>query len=221
MDLESAYPDHLHLREYLGNFSNHSNVANYTFPKTQGKQSGRPLPMTKTSADHLAPGHYAVDRDFPGKRRSEDMPVGFLTRSANSHKFIFGHEDRAQSFLRTLTSVKNPGPGAYHEGTGPGAGARSQEIVQPSWTVPQVNKVGGRPLPRTKSGAEHLGPGCYQLPSKFTQLSWRKQMVMDKASKNNKDTWAGPQYSQVFARIKPGPKALTKVSSAPALSATM
>ncbi|CAE7837828.1 unnamed protein product [Symbiodinium microadriaticum] len=72
VELRSDYPEYLELRQYLGNFSTHRNLPCFTISKTSfGEDIGRPLPRTKTSADHLAPGHYPVDRDFPTKRRYE------------------------------------------------------------------------------------------------------------------------------------------------------
>eukprot|EP00440_Ansanella_granifera_P021254 gb/GFBE01023073.1/.p1 GENE.gb/GFBE01023073.1/~~gb/GFBE01023073.1/.p1 ORF type:complete len:225 (+),score=32.84 gb/GFBE01023073.1/:1-675(+) len=220
--LESDYPDFLQYREYLGNFSTHRFQAVYTIPRSgELPEGGRPLPKTKSAADHLAPGYYPVDRDFPGKRRTEEIPVGWLTRSARVKQVFMPFEDREKAIMRSYPGLKNPGPGDYYEGMGAEKGARSQERVLPSWTVPQVNKEGGRPLPRQKSAADHLGPGIYKLPNRFSELSWRKSMKLEKAARNNKDTWASGQYSQMFSRIKPGPKpGLNKSSSAPNFAST-
>lgn len=222
MDLQSEYPAVENVREYIGHFSNHRVQPAYTITRTAANEDGRPMPRTKTAADHLAPGHYPVDRDFPSKRRFEEMPVGWLTRSARVKEVFFPREDRLHAMARSWPGGKNPGPGQYHEGTGAENGSRSQETVLPAWTVPKVNKEGGRPLPRTKTAADHLGPGIYKLPNKFTELSWRKTMKLERAARHTKDSWAGPQYSQMFSRIKPGPKSgIVKASSAPSIGTAL
>mmetsp|Transcript_120873 Transcript_120873/g.170004 ORF Transcript_120873/g.170004 Transcript_120873/m.170004 type:complete len:222 (-) Transcript_120873:204-869(-) len=206
MDLVSDYPEYLELRQYLGNFSTHRNLPCFTISKTSfGEDIGRPLPRTKTSADHLAPGHYPVDRDFPTKRRYEEVPSGWLTRSARVKQVFMPYEDRSQAFQRLLPGVKNPGPGQYEEGMSKKP-IRSQEGTTPEWTLPKSQAATGRPLPRQVTAADHLGPGLYQLPNRFTELSWRKAKTLERVARTSRDTWAGPQYSQIFNRIKPQEK---------------
>mmetsp|Transcript_54056 Transcript_54056/g.101416 ORF Transcript_54056/g.101416 Transcript_54056/m.101416 type:complete len:222 (+) Transcript_54056:44-709(+) len=218
MDLVSEYPEYLELRQYLGNFSTHRNLPVFSISKTGfGDELGRPLPRTKTSADHLAPGHYPVDRDFPTKRRYEEVPSGWLTRSGRVKQVFMPYEDRSEAFRRLLPGVKNPGPGQYGQ-LAQKRPVRSQEGTTPEWTIPKSQAATGRPLPRQVTAADHLGPGLYQLPNRFTEIGWRKAKTLERAARNSRDTWAGPQYSQVFNRIKPGEKlGLTKASSSPNL----
>eukprot|EP00435_Cladocopium_sp_Y103_P070781 s58_g36.t1 len=207
MNLESEYPAHLELRKYLGNFSTHRNLPVFTISKTGVEEElGRPLPRTQTSADHLAPGHYPVERDFPTTtRRYEEIPSGWLTRSSRVKQVLMPYEDRRKVAERALPGLKNPGPGHYYEHSlSYQTGVRSTEHTTPEWTIPKPKEgSGGRPLPREKTAADHLGPGRYQLPNRFTEISFRKIKTLEKAARNSRDTWAGPQYSQVFKRIKP------------------
>ncbi|CAJ1366945.1 unnamed protein product [Effrenium voratum] len=220
MDLESDYPDYLEFRKYLGNFSSHRNHPCFTISKTGiHDELGRPLPRTRTSADHLAPGHYPVDRDFPTTaRRYEEIPSGWLTRSARVKQVFQPYEDRSKVFQRTLPGLKNPGPGHYHEGLSYKTGVRSEEHTTPEWTIPKGQEATGRPLPRDLTAADHLGPGMYQLPNRFSEISWKKLKTLEKAARNSRDTWAGPQYSQVFSRIKPGGSGVSKAASVPNLT---
>ncbi|CAK9041988.1 unnamed protein product [Durusdinium trenchii] len=216
MDLESDYPSHLELRQYLGNFSAHRNLPVFTISKNGiNAEMGRPLPRTQTSADHLAPGHYPVERDFPTTaRRYEEIPSGWLTRSARVKHVFMPFEDRDKIWQRNLPGVKNPGPGHYyHHGLSYEQGLRSSEHTTPEWSIKASKETGGRPLPREKTAADHLGPGLYQLPNRFSEISWRTNKILDKAARTSRETWAGPQYSQVFQRIKPGEKGLSKASS--------
>ena len=72
------------------------NLPVFTIPKTGALDDlGRPLPRTGTSADHLAPGHYPVERDFPTtSRRYEEIPSGWLTRSARVKQVFMPFEAR-------------------------------------------------------------------------------------------------------------------------------
>mmetsp|Transcript_34520 Transcript_34520/g.91835 ORF Transcript_34520/g.91835 Transcript_34520/m.91835 type:complete len:227 (-) Transcript_34520:64-744(-) len=215
MDLHSAYPHHLEVRKYLGNFSQHLNEPNYTITRSHDDPNdpGRPMPREKTAADHFGPGQYAVDRDFPGPSRVDEHPVGFSTRSASSKKFVMPKEDRSEAMTRSWPGLGNPGPGDYHEGCGAPPGTRSQEWRQASYSVPQYLNVGGRPLPRSITGADHLGPGTYSVKDRSAEAGWRKSKAIEKLAKKNKDHWASSQYSHIFNTIKPKPRA----SSTPAL----
>mmetsp|Transcript_29729 Transcript_29729/g.75697 ORF Transcript_29729/g.75697 Transcript_29729/m.75697 type:complete len:229 (+) Transcript_29729:79-765(+) len=227
MDLDSQYPDYLNFRQYVGNFSTHRNQPVYSITKTGDGPEGRPMPRVVTAADHFGPGYYPTDRDFPGRYRSEEIPVGFLTRSAKAPNYTMGHEDRAGAFHKSMTGCSPkgpvaPGPGQYHEGTGHRVGLRAQEDNAPKYTIPMNGKDSGRPLPRSRSAADHLAPGTYDLPNRFDEISRRKAAQMEKAAKRTRDHWAGAQYSHIFTRLKPGTKSsgLSKTSSAPGLAAT-
>eukprot|EP00913_Durusdinium_trenchii_P035451 g33177.t1 len=136
--LRSDYPSHLELRQYLGNFSAHRNLPVFTISKNGiNAEMGRPLPRTQTSADHLAPGHYPVERDFPTTaRRYEEIPSGWLTRSARVKHVFMPFEDRDKIWQRNLPGVKNPGPGHYyHHGLSYEQGLRSSEHTTPEWSI--------------------------------------------------------------------------------------
>eukprot|EP00933_Yihiella_yeosuensis_P041032 TRINITY_DN35471_c0_g1_i1.p1 TRINITY_DN35471_c0_g1~~TRINITY_DN35471_c0_g1_i1.p1 ORF type:complete len:225 (-),score=20.48 TRINITY_DN35471_c0_g1_i1:155-829(-) len=223
MDLESQYPDYLKFRQYIGGYSHHKNQEVYTVSKTGSNDVGRPMPRSISAADHLAPGHYPVDRDFPNASRFEEIGVGWLTRSAKCRNVAFPYEDREQAFYRSCCpAIKNPGPPHYFEASiGAQQGSRGHEFVSQKWTIPKVNQTGGRPMPRSVSAADHLGPGTYKLNNRCTDLSWRKVQKLEKCAKaqGGKDHWAGNQYSHIFTRIKPGPKSVSKAASTGSLGA--
>jgi hypothetical protein len=81
-------------------------------------------------------------------------------------------------------------------------GARSQETVLPAYTFPK-NFGKSRPLPREVSAADHLGPGTYEMKNRFNELSFRKAEKLEKAAKNNKNTWAKKEFSHIFDCMKP------------------
>lgn len=218
MDIYNKYPDYLSYSKYIGNFSQHDNAASYTITKTDAAKSGRPMPRAVTAADHFGPGQYPVDRDFPIGSRLEEMPVGWLTRSASHRNFVVPKEDRMEAIKRSWPGLKNPGPGDYHAGTGARVGLRSSETEMPLYSVPQNLRKGGRPLPRSVTAADHLGPGSYPASDPFVTTGWRKNQALEKAAKRNKETWASPQYSHIFRCIKPEKSAST--SSLPAAAKT-
>mmetsp|Transcript_2463 Transcript_2463/g.6970 ORF Transcript_2463/g.6970 Transcript_2463/m.6970 type:complete len:224 (-) Transcript_2463:130-801(-) len=215
MDLFSNYPPSpLHFKDYLSNFSTHRNEPAYTITRS-GDGLGRPLPRTKSSADHLAPGHYPVDRDIVLGRSYEEIPAGHLTRSASPRSAFVPFEDREAARERALSSSKNPGPSHY---SSPQLGSRSCETVMPSWTVPRHLADASRPLPRAVTAADHLGPGLYRLPGHFDGIGWRKAEQTERAARRTRETWAGPQYRHIFGRLKPGPRpALGRATSSPTL----
>eukprot|EP00928_Gymnodinium_smaydae_P006416 TRINITY_DN12268_c0_g2_i1.p1 TRINITY_DN12268_c0_g2~~TRINITY_DN12268_c0_g2_i1.p1 ORF type:complete len:225 (-),score=32.05 TRINITY_DN12268_c0_g2_i1:251-925(-) len=202
--MEGNYPGVHNMRMYIGNMSTKLNMPDYTITRTDEDRVGRPMPRTVSAADHLGPGYYPVDRDFPGPYRSEEHGIGWLTRSANSRKFIFPIEDREEAMMRRYRGPGNPGPGTYHDkNLGAEKGARSQELVQPSWTVPRDRVVQGRPQPRSITAADHLGPGQHKLSDYFEGKGWKRTIVLEKAAKKLKDkdaTWSGTQYGNIFRR---------------------
>merc|ERR1712205_254207 len=96
-------------------------------------------------------------------------------------------------------------------------GLKSTEHIQPVYTVSETGKGGGRPLPRARTAADHLGPDIYTVPNKWDALGARKSEKLLRAAKLNKKNWAEPQYNHIFGRIKPAmvPKSIVKSSSEP------
>lgn len=211
MDLYSRNPDCLNVREYLGKFSNHRHQPVYSISRT-GENYERPLPRQVTSADHLPPGQYRTDRDFPDREhRIEEVGVGLLTRSAKSKSITFPKEDlellavRERRFTTGSTSSL-VGPGSYHNALASGSlkpGARSQETVLPAYTIPKMNMNKSRPLPREVSAADHIGPGAYEMPNRFNELGYRKSERLEKAAKNTKASWNQKEFSHIFDCMKP------------------
>lgn len=216
MDLESTHPSNLNIREYLSNFTPHCRLPVYTISRT-GYDRGRPLPRTVTSADHLPPGSYKTDRDFPDhKHRLDEVQVGWLTRSAWSKNYSVPKEDLVKLRIResrfTCGSTGDlVGPATYHssiEASSLRPGARSTETVSPCHSIPKnlMNKT--RPLPREVSAADHLGPGTYNMPNKFNELGWRKSEKLEKAAKHNKGAWAKKEFGHIFDCMKPRHKSV-------------
>lgn len=206
MDIHSKYPDNLQISKYLGNFSQHDNAPRYTISKSHDdpEKPGRPLPSQKGAADHFGPGQYPADRDFPTGNRLEEIRADITTRSRPSRRSAFPHEDRDRAMQKSWCALESPGPARYHKGrTGIVAGTRSQEGVNPSFSVPQHLKASGRPMTRMPTAGDHIGPGQYAAHSRFDDVGWRRSQVLKKAAQNNKETWAASQYSRIFKVIKP------------------
>jgi hypothetical protein len=207
MDLESKHPDNLHIREYLGNFTPHCNLPTYTISRTGFDDTGRPMPRTKTSADHLPPGQYRTDRDFPDKKhRLDEVGVGWLTRSAWSKNYTMPREnlDKLAARERRFTTGSTPdlvGPNTY--GVGLANSTKFDGHTSPVYSIPRNYQNKERPLPREVSAADHLGPGTYDLPNKFNELGWRKLEKLEKAAKRNKGAWAKKEFGHIFACMKP------------------
>lgn len=209
MDLVSQYPDNLHIRRYLGGFSQYRNHPAYTITRSYDGEAGRPLPRTKSAADHFGPGHYPVDRDFPLASRLEEQPAGTTTRSNPVKNVIMPYEDRRKASGRFDPGRDSPGPGAYANPEGsPGT---------PGYTIPKHLADKGRPLPRAKAASDHLGPGWYNARNRFDEVGWRKTQGLKKAAKKNRETWASPQYSHIFRCMK---STTQRCSSSPSLSRT-
>lgn len=212
MDLEAKYPDFMKFKEYLGNFSTRRNCPIYTISRT-GETSGRPLPRTISEAEHLGPGYYPVEVNFPTGRSYEEVRAGLLTRSAAPRKCNFKGEDRQPGMDRWRILSRNPGPGHYESLLA----SNALLINPPKFTVSETGAEDSRPMPRAKSAADHLGPGIYQMPNRFTDLSWRKHLKLEQAAKRNHETGHASQYSHIFHCLKPGPRSLNKASSTGAL----
>jgi len=228
MDLNAKHPDNLHVREYLDGIGAYRRQPVYSVTRT-GETRGRPLPMQKTSADHLAPGAYKTDRDFPDRQhRLDECGVGWLTRSARSSQFTVSTEDlqklaeRERRFT-TGSTTAIVGPGRYHDDiynatASPSMSASDRsgdgkhfhafpfrdlkETVLPCYTVPVNGKGKDRPLPRECGAADHLGPGTYDLPNKFNELGWRKLEKLERAAKKNKPAWSKKEFSHIFDCMK-------------------
>lgn len=193
-------------RNYLGSFSKYRKQPAFSISRT-GETRSRPLPIPKTAAQHLSPGYYPTDRDLPQGNRAEEIQVGYLTRSASRrHTNLATTSDRWNDILDN-----KPGPGTYEYTPCKICG----ETEYPSWSIPNSHSIGGRPIPRAKTAADDLGPGMYKMPNRFSEISARKQALLERAARNPKNVgehWAGVQYSHVFRRINPK---LTKSLSSP------
>mmetsp|Transcript_44049 Transcript_44049/g.101786 ORF Transcript_44049/g.101786 Transcript_44049/m.101786 type:complete len:211 (+) Transcript_44049:79-711(+) len=207
MDLFSTHPPSpLQFKSYLSHFSTHRQEPSYTITRS-GEGYGRPLPRTRTCADHLAPGHYPVERDVVLGHSFEEFPAGRATTCARARSAFMPLEDRENAYLRIFSVSKSPGPVQYD--------VRS-DAATPAWTMPQHLKDAPRPIPREVTAADHLGPGLYRVNNHFDRLGWRKSEQTERAALRLRETWASRQYSHIFGRLKPGPKPnLTKVASAP------
>mmetsp|Transcript_46983 Transcript_46983/g.102246 ORF Transcript_46983/g.102246 Transcript_46983/m.102246 type:complete len:220 (-) Transcript_46983:80-739(-) len=208
MDIFSKHPENLKIREYLNNFSNHRREPAYSIMRT-GEGRPRPIARAITSADHLPPGYYKTDRDFPSHDyRLQEVSAGFLTRSRRPASISFQKE-----VARPAVENAYPGPGEYEH---PRKGMRSQEHSLPSWTISDTGKGTSRPIPRDVTAADHLGPGLYRKRNHFNEIGWRTSLIVERAaSKIKGDNWAAPQYSHVFNCMKPD---LYKAASSPSIS---
>eukprot|EP00927_Polykrikos_kofoidii_P047845 TRINITY_DN42127_c0_g1_i1.p1 TRINITY_DN42127_c0_g1~~TRINITY_DN42127_c0_g1_i1.p1 ORF type:complete len:215 (+),score=23.89 TRINITY_DN42127_c0_g1_i1:196-840(+) len=194
MDLDSNVQI-LQVREYLDKVAKYRHQPAYSITMT-GDGQGRPLPRTVGSADHLGPGHYPTDRDFPTGKRLDEHGVGVLTRSNRSPIVTaFSSEGRGR-----IHDPRYPGPGDYRPRP---PGALSMENRDPRWTVPLDRKDKDRPLPRAKTAGDLLGPGSYQVQNRFDDLGWRKQMSLEKAARHNKEHWATKEWSHVLKCMRP------------------
>mmetsp|Transcript_63789 Transcript_63789/g.138722 ORF Transcript_63789/g.138722 Transcript_63789/m.138722 type:complete len:207 (+) Transcript_63789:69-689(+) len=195
MDLHATYPHYLEIRKYIGNFSGHHNDPAYTISRSHDDpmNPGRPLPRQKTAADHFGPGKYPAECNFPGPSRLEELPAGMLTRSRTIRQTKFPRTSRTKG-VEQFPGRNNPGPTDYSPGI--------NRHTQPIWSISDYMIDSGRPLPREKTAADHIGPGAYTLPDEFTVKGWRRSKSLEKNGKNIKDHWASTQYSHMFKCIK-------------------
>jgi len=208
MDLDSKI-HHLELRQYMDKVAKYRRSPVWSISYTDmGKD--RPMPRDVTAADHLGPGTYRVDQDFPTRDGKGNLlpgthGVGWLTRSARSKSWT-----QPVSLRPDMITGTSPGPAHYNVGA---VGALSQEFRQSKWTVPLACNLTGRPNPRKACAADHLAPGfrgdssLVPVQSRFSDLSWRKQMKLEKAAKANKEHWAKKEWSHVLGVVNPKPKA--------------
>lgn len=144
---------------------------------------------------------------YPGR----ESPGPALYHQGQSAEDIDALVTRAKSSGKTDTEIAVLVGNAKAKGCGPHPALTTTR--QPEWSIPQNLKGTGRPLPRSKTAGDDLGPGTYDYRDKFSTMGWRKTRAIQKLAKKNKDHWAAPQYSLIFKR--------GSASSCPALPAAV
>lgn len=155
------------------------------------------------SASCPGPGHYRVDRDLP-ENDYHEFGTHALTGTKVPPKYTIPTDSRISpdgvvKGLAQSPKANRLGPGHYEPDK---LCIHSRQKQSAAYSIPKTLET-AEALRERKKIANNPGAGHYAVARYGDDLGQEKTRLMDRAVRRGTSCWAAPQYSHIFACMKP------------------